>query len=92
MDISKCDKADVLRVLYNRARVQGMGFLNSRAGEMTKGEATELLKECTYFDYLYGRVIKISMKTDELDTGLYNRDNGPMAAEKAIAEFLEEQK
>lgn len=35
-------------------------------------------------DYLAGRVMKISLKEDEVDTFLYNRDNGKDAAEKII--------
>lgn len=37
-----------------------------------------------YFDYLKGRVMKVDLSKDELDTRLYNRDNGPNAAEDAI--------
>ena len=43
-----------------------------------------LLKEQSYFDYLYGRVLKVWIKGDELDSRLYNRDNGEGAAERAI--------
>jgi len=37
-----------------------------------------------YFDYLKGRVMKVDLSKDELNTALYNRDNGPNAAEDAI--------
>lgn len=92
MDISKYNKADVLRLLYNRAKVQGMGFLQARPGDMTKEEATDLIHQRSslhqrsrlYFDYLFGRVMKVDLSNNELDTRLYNRDNGPGAAEKAI--------
>jgi hypothetical protein len=36
------------------------------------------------FDYLRGRVIKCEISGDELDVRLYDRDNGPRAAEAAI--------
>ena len=89
MDISKYDKADVLRVLYDNAHPQGMGFLHFQPGNMSKEEAYKLLKAHpsvnSYFDYLSGRVMKVDLSGNELDTGLYNRDNGPDAAEKAIA-------
>jgi len=84
MDISKYDKADVLRVLYDNARCQGLGFLHFVPGTLTKEEATELLKNQTYFDYLKGRVMKVDLSKDELETRLYNRDNGPDTAEWAI--------
>lgn len=85
MDISKYAKADVLRVLYNNARVMGMGYLPFRPGDLTKEEAEKLLEENTYFDYLYGRVMKVDLSSDKIKTALYNRDNGKDAAEKAIA-------
>ena len=36
------------------------------------------------FDYLAGRVMKVSLTSDTLRTWAYNRDNGHMAAEKII--------
>jgi len=85
MDISKYDKADVLRVLYNYARPKGLGFLHHTKEKMTKEQAQEMLDSGkTYFDYVGGRVMKIDLSTNELWTGLYNRDNGPQSAEYAI--------
>lgn len=84
IDISKFDKADVLVALHKRARQQGLGFL--RSGEyVTRERATELLKTTTYFDYLEGRVMKVSLKGNELDPRLFDRDNGVGAAAEAIA-------
>lgn len=48
-----------------------------------------MLSKSTYFDYLNGKVLKVDLSTDELDTFLYNRDNGPDAAEKALEPLLE---
>ncbi len=46
IDISKFDKADVLMVLYNNSKQQGMGFLHSRGQtSITKQEAADLLKK-----------------------------------------------
>ena len=85
MDISGLDKAEILAALYNGSHQQGMGFLNARgAGAMTRDEAAKELEGGTYFDYLHGRVLKIDLSTDDLDTVLYNRDNGPGAAERII--------
>lgn len=70
MDISKLNKADVLRVLYNRAQTQGMGIYQYKAGDMTQEEAEELVKNQTYFDYVQGRVMKIDLSKDVLDTRL----------------------
>ncbi|RJO61080.1 MAG: hypothetical protein C4542_07280 [Dehalococcoidia bacterium] len=84
MNISGLDKAEVLAILYNNARPQGMGFLSYEHKPMTKEEAAELLKNNTYFDYVKGRVMKVNLVGDELNTYLYNRDNGPEAAERAL--------
>lgn len=35
IDISKFDKADVLRVLYNAAQPQGIGMLQYQPGDMS---------------------------------------------------------
>lgn len=90
--IAGVNKAFVLAALYNASRVQGMGVIQA-AFRDSKGlpyimpvkEAEELLKEHTYFDYLYGRVMKVDLSSDEeFDERLYDRDNGPEAARDAL--------
>lgn len=87
MDISKFDKADVLRLLYNSSKQQGMGMLHFKAEDMTKKQAQALLDSSRdkYFDYLQGRVMKTDLSGNDLRTALYNRDNGPDAAERVLA-------
>jgi hypothetical protein len=85
MDIKGLDKATVLAALYNGSHQLGMGFMHERGRrEMSVAEASEELRSGTYFDYLHGRVMKIDLGTDELRTGLYNRDNGEGAAERIV--------
>lgn len=87
MDIAGLDKAEVLAALYNRARQQGIGILILRGRRaMTVDEARQELDKNPngYFDYLHGRVLKIELNGNELNTFLYNRDNGPNAAESCI--------
>jgi hypothetical protein len=87
MDISGLDKAEVLAALYNGSRQLGMGFLDKRgASDMTIEQARQILdeNESKCFDYLYGRVMKIDLRGDEVLTFLYNRDNGQGAAERII--------
>jgi hypothetical protein len=86
MDISGLNKAEVLAALFNGSRQQGLGILDKRgAASMTTEHAQEVLdNSAPYFDYLYGRVMKIDLSGDELRTASYNRDNGPDAAEKII--------
>tara|TARA_Y100000310_G_scaffold339975_1_gene434332 strand:- start:566 stop:850 length:285 start_codon:yes stop_codon:yes gene_type:complete len=90
MDISGLDKAAVLAALCNGGKTQGRGFLSGGFGQdMTREQAQELLDSGqTYFDYVNGRVMKVDLSTDELDTRLYDRDNGHGAAERAIEEAL----
>jgi len=85
MDISKMDKAEVLAKLYNNARAQGMGWLQWEPEDMTKEEAQALLdKGGESFDYLKGRIMKISLAKDEVDERMYNRDNIHCSAQKAL--------
>ncbi|MEK7566773.1 MAG: hypothetical protein AAB527_01405 [Patescibacteria group bacterium] len=81
------NKADVLAALYNASKPQGMGFVHYEPKPMSREEAEGLLKQTTYFDYLKGRVMKVNLAGDELDTWGYDRDNGQGAAERAIAEL-----
>lgn len=41
-----------------------------------------------HFDYLNGRVMKVDITGDGLDPRLYDRDNGPGAARRALAHLL----
>ncbi len=88
LNIEGLDKAEVLAALYNGSKKQGMGFLDARGQkQMSMAEAKAHLHQSQYFDYLHGRVMKIDLSTDELETRLYNRDNGEGAAEKIISEL-----
>lgn len=91
MNIQGLNKAEVLAALYNNAIVGGLGILHFKNKEMTTEEAEQILDQDPnrYFDYLKGRVMKIKIAGDEIDTRLYNRDNGPGAAERVISELRE---
>lgn len=45
----------------------------------------ELLIYGTYFDYLYGRVLKVDLSGNAFDEHLYERDNGVGSASRALA-------
>lgn len=87
-DISKMKKTEVLRALYNAAKPQGMGFLHYTPEPMTEEEAEALLAKGDYFDYVKGRVMKVSLRDNTLDTDLYDRDNGYGAGGRALNEAL----
>lgn len=82
--IKGIDKPSVLAALYNRAKPLGMGFLHYTPEPMTRTEAAELLKKFDYFDYLKGRVMKVDLRGDAIETRLYDRDNGERAAMRAL--------
>lgn len=91
MDIKGLCKVRVFKALFNRAMPQGMGFLHYKPRNIDDDEAKKKIqfsdgKEIQYFDYVEGRVMKIDIRPDYIDTTLYNRDNGPNAAENAILE------
>ena len=85
IDLKGLNKAVVLAALYNASKPQGMGFMHYDPTPMTVEQAEELLNQGTYFDYLMGRVMKIDLGSDTLDTWGYDRDNGEGAAQRAIA-------
>jgi len=88
ISIAGLDKAEVLAALYNNSSPQGMGFAKYDANPMGREDAVELLKHQLYFDYVKGRVIKVDLASDEsFWPVLYDRDNGPGAAQGAIGEL-----
>jgi len=93
MNISKLNKSKVLAALFNRAKPLGLGFIHYQPAHiMDEKEAEQMLSAGTYFDYVEGRLMKVDLSGDELNTSLYNRDNGPMAAEQAIEQMILESK
>lgn len=86
--LEKLNKAQALAALFNHAKTQGMGVLHYNPNHvMTESEADAVLAEGSYVDYLEGRVIKIDFAKyggKQLDVTLYNRDNGPLAAQDAL--------
>ncbi|NCE63055.1 hypothetical protein D1159_00315 [Pseudoflavonifractor sp. 524-17] len=83
VDIKGMDKARVLKALYENSHLQGMGFMQA-SGPITVEHCAGLLEKQTYFDYLYGRVLKVELSEDEFDERLYDRDCGEGAAQRAV--------
>jgi len=84
IDISKYEKAEVFAALYNHSRRLGLDISHYDPITMTKKEAEEILEIQEHFKYFMGRVMQIDLSQNQLDPTLYNRDNGPGAAEAAI--------
>jgi hypothetical protein len=85
IDITGIDKADLVAQLYNKARTQGMGFLQYDPKPMTLEEGSKYVG--TYIDYLKGRVMKIKVDGDSVDEGGYDRDNGSGSVAKIVEEL-----
>lgn len=85
INIDGLDKAEVLKVLYDNAEVQGLGLLDYVSGDMTIKEAKDLLRVKQEFDYLHGRIMKVDLTSDvAFDETLYDENNGELTAIKAI--------
>jgi hypothetical protein len=87
INIKGMNKAEVLKALYDHSHVQGMGFMQAVPDGYVTVEHCQMLLDSTgypYFDYLYGRVLKVDLSGDEFDERLYDRDCGPGAAARAL--------
>lgn len=67
INLNKYNKADVLAALYNNSHPQGLGILHFNPAKMTRADAEELLNNQTYFDYLYGRIMKVDLSSNTLE-------------------------
>ena len=87
IDIKGLNKAEVLKALYDGNHIQGMGFMQAVPEGTVTVEHCQQLLDFTgypYFDYLYGRVLKVDLSKDEFDERLYDRDNGQGTAARII--------
>ena len=87
IDIKGLDKAEVLKALYDHSHVQGLGFLQAVPdGTVTVEHCRELLEKETYFDYLYGKVLKVDLRHDEFAKQMINNADVVLRTDKLIAE------
>jgi len=84
VSIKGVDKVKLVKALYNRARPQGMGWMHATIEPLTM-EVLEDMAKAPWLDYVFGRVMKLSVAEDTMRVDLYNRDNGPGAAEGVLA-------
>ena len=92
INVSQIPANELLAKLYNSSRVQGLGFLQAINEEMTPEHATSLLDGKTqYFDYLHGKIMKVEINGTMLNSALYDRDNGPGAAQAVVDSLLDSQ-
>ncbi len=81
LDITGIDKAELLKALYDSSKLQGMGFLQANGPMSIQQAAMEYdASDSKYFDYHHGKVMKVQLDKDTLDTWGYDRDNGDMSA------------
>lgn len=107
VSIAGLDKAEVLAAAYNASQVQGMGHWNwghTVNVKMTVEEARAMMdvgddgtrmfgKQPTLrFDYLKGRPLKLDLTTDDVESWLYDRDNGGPGSFARVIAALREKK
>lgn len=87
LDIRGIDKNELLAGLFNASTPRGLGFIDPDNNKpMTAKDADAHLREntTTYFDYLNGRLIKIDIGGDYIETSRYDQCNGEGAAERVV--------
>lgn len=91
LNIKGLDKAKVLQALFNNSKYQGFNawMEDDKAFKESKNMSEEkartyISQGSTRFDYLEGRVMKVDISGDTLDTWGYDRDNGEGAAKRAL--------
>lgn len=91
VNIAGANKAAILAALYNASRQQGLGVLQRGPESMSIEQAQQVLDSNPrqYFDYLFGRVMKVDLATDTLRLHLFDRDNGEGAGYRAIQELIQ---
>lgn len=92
LDISNKSRAEVVAALYNGAFPVGMGFAQYNPIPWTPDIAEQYISKCATladgsisFTYVMGRSMQCGIKGDLLFIKGYNADNGPGAAQRAVA-------
>lgn len=96
INIAGIDKSALLQALHAKSKAQGMSYMHDK-GDLTLQQCQEILSRCPviegkvfmYFDYLAGRVMKVNISGETLDPYLYDRDNGPGAAQRVVDSLYE---
>ena len=84
MNIKGMDKAAVLFALWTNSREQGLSWMGREAITLERCQDA-IADGHMYFDYFGGRIMKVDLSGEEVNTWGYNRDNGEGAAERVIA-------
>ncbi len=93
MNIQGYEKAEVLAALFNATEPEDSRVAGEDPKQMTKEEARSLLESGqTYFEMVRGRVLKVLILGNEVETCLFNnhyhRWNGKSLVAEKIIESL----
>ncbi len=89
VDCTGLAKEDVLAHLYNNAKPLAIGYFQAKTEPMGVQEAKSQLSKNSYFDYLYGRPLKINFSDYPfMDSHLYDRDQGGPGTMKGLINEL----
>jgi hypothetical protein len=95
INIALLPKAEVLKALHDGTQALGLGRLHDLGRDMTIKEAEDMIAKMEkwglslYFDYIYGRPLKVNITGDEFDERLYDRDAGEGQAQCVIDALYE---
>lgn len=105
IDIRDLDRAELLAALYNATHAVGRGALHDLGRDMTVAEARAALDEqrhaqrrlshlglIAYFDFLYGRPIKLDVEQDVVDFYLYDNDAGHGTGKRVVEALRQRQR
>jgi len=89
VNIPEDKRVAVLQALYADTFIAPAAIAFGTVGpDKLPTEAAEEALTYGYIDYLGGRLIKMDLTEDPVETRLFNRDNGEGAAERIIAAVL----
>jgi hypothetical protein len=101
VNIAGLDKGAALKALHDGTEPQGMDLLHAidylpmEKAQKDYSAAEKRSKEHNldgmYFDYYYGRPLKVDLSRNDFDPGLYDRDAGEGRAAEVIAQLRAEQ-
>jgi hypothetical protein len=85
IDITGLDKRELLRMLWENSKPAAFFAMSGmNPPQCNDTEIDKVLSKDCYADYLCGRAIKTSFKTNKLDPRGYDRDNGTGAMKRVV--------
>lgn len=91
VSIKGLDKARVLKALYDNSHIPSGSTKKDTPGKVTVERFRDALEWAHYFDFTYGRWMKVDVSGDEFDERMYDAECGEGAAQRAVDSVRREQ-